>query len=63
MAAIANQFIIRHVDPSSPDFMYSANLWDVSFVAKSVFSYNLLNSSVELNVDKENIENISSVTF
>ena len=27
---IANQFVIREVDPSSPDFMYSDNLWEVA---------------------------------
>ena len=30
MAAVANQFIIRHIEPDSPDFLYSANLWEVA---------------------------------
>ena len=30
MAAVANQFIIRHIEPNSPDFLYSANLWEVA---------------------------------
>jgi len=30
VAAIANQFVIRHIDPASPDFLYSSNLWDVA---------------------------------
>lgn len=30
MAAVANQFIIRQVDPTSSRFLYSANLWDVA---------------------------------
>jgi hypothetical protein len=29
VAAVANQFVIRHVDPDSSDFLYSANLWEV----------------------------------
>lgn len=27
---MANQFIIRHIDPNSPDFLYSSNLWEVA---------------------------------
>ena len=27
---MANQFIIRHIDPSSPDFLFSANIFDVA---------------------------------
>mmetsp|Transcript_17914 Transcript_17914/g.29064 ORF Transcript_17914/g.29064 Transcript_17914/m.29064 type:complete len:725 (-) Transcript_17914:75-2249(-) len=27
---VANQFIIKEVDPDSDDFLYSANLWDVA---------------------------------
>jgi hypothetical protein len=30
VAAVANQFIIREIDPDSPDFLYSSNLWDVA---------------------------------
>ena len=30
LAVIANQFIIRNIDTSSPDFLYSANIFDVS---------------------------------
>ena len=30
MAAVANQFIIRDIDPSSPDFLYSSNIFDVA---------------------------------
>jgi len=29
-AIVANGFIIREVDPKSPDFMYSDNLWEVA---------------------------------
>jgi len=30
MTVIANQFIIKEVDPDSEDFLYSPNLWDVA---------------------------------
>jgi len=30
VAAVANQFVIRHVIPGSHDFMYSSNIWDVA---------------------------------
>jgi dipeptidase len=30
VSVIANQFVIRQVDPHSNQFMYSANLWDVA---------------------------------
>ena len=30
MAAVANQFIIRDIDPSSPDFLFSSNIFDVA---------------------------------
>jgi dipeptidase len=30
ISAIANQFVIRGVDPHSDDFMFSGNLWDVA---------------------------------
>eukprot|EP01041_Mallomonas_annulata_P004646 gene4647-9217_t len=30
IAVVANQFIIRYIDPNSNDFMYSSNLWDVA---------------------------------
>lgn len=30
IAVVANSFIIRKVDPKSPDFLYSANLWEVA---------------------------------
>ena len=30
LTVVANTFVIRHVDPDSPDFMYSSNLWSVA---------------------------------
>ena len=30
VAVVANQFIIRDIDPSSSDFLYSSNLWAVA---------------------------------
>ena len=30
VAVVANQFIIRDIDPSSSDFLYSSNLWSVA---------------------------------
>jgi dipeptidase len=30
ITAVANEFVIQDVDPSSPDFLYSSNLWDVA---------------------------------
>ena len=30
VTVVANSFVIRAVDPDSPDFMYSANLWSVA---------------------------------
>lgn len=30
IAAVANQFVIREIDPHSEDFMYSSNIWDVA---------------------------------
>ncbi len=30
MAVIANQFVIREIDPNNDDFLYSANIWDVA---------------------------------
>jgi dipeptidase len=27
---VANAFVIRKVDPSDPDFMFSSNMWDVA---------------------------------
>lgn len=30
ISAVANQFVIREVDPDSPDFLYSSNLWSVA---------------------------------
>lgn len=29
LTVVANQFIIREVDPTSDKFLYSANLWEV----------------------------------
>ena len=30
VTAVANQFVIREVDPNDSDFLYSSNLWDVA---------------------------------
>ena len=30
VAAVANAFVIRQIDPESPDFMYSANIFEVA---------------------------------
>lgn len=30
IAVVANQFVIRKVDPNNSDFMYSSNLWEVA---------------------------------
>lgn len=30
VAVIANQFVIRHIDPHSSDFLFSSNMYDVA---------------------------------
>jgi dipeptidase len=30
VSAVANQFVIREIDPQSPDFLFSANIFDVA---------------------------------
>eukprot|EP01034_Spumella_vulgaris_P030165 gene30165-37332_t len=38
VAVVANQFVIRGVDPDSDSFMYSANLWEVA-IRNQLWSY------------------------